>query len=315
MASGGDEGGLVIKRPKKVVEGEHHSSAWKVAYADFATAMMAFFLLLWLLNATSDEQRQGLADYFDPAIPLSPVSGGGDGMLGGNDPVTAERLAGTAPEGVRAEPRDVDPGADLGPDAASTPGVVRPGLVDSRAAGAQPGIPRTDGPGRADGTAIDAPEGENAMAAARSALEEALARAAEASATAGEHLALSIEEDGLVIEIVDIAGEPLFASASTTPEPVLVDLLRLVAEVLRDTANPLEVIGHTDARPFEAGGYTNWELSADRANAARRLLVAAGLPLSRFAGVIGRAASDPRGPDPFADENRRIAIKLLTMRP
>ncbi|MEL6768708.1 MAG: flagellar motor protein MotB [Pseudomonadota bacterium] len=315
MAQGNGGGGLVIKRPKKVVDGEHHSSAWKVAYADFATAMMAFFLLLWLLNATSDEQRQGLADYFDPAIPLSPVSGGGDGMLGGSDPLTAERLAGNAPEGTRADPRDVDPGRNRGPEASSAPGIVRPGLAPERAAGPQPGVPRQGGPGRADGSAPQMPEGEEAMAGARSALESALESAADAPATAGEHLALSLEEDGLVIEIVDIAGEPLFASASATPEPVLVDLLRLVAEVLGDTANPLEVIGHTDARPFEAGGYTNWELSADRANAARRLLVAAGLPAGRFTGVIGRADSEPRGDDPFADENRRIAIKLLTMRP
>ncbi|MEM7498040.1 MAG: flagellar motor protein MotB [Pseudomonadota bacterium] len=311
MAQGSDERGLVIKRPKKVVEGEHHSSAWKVAYADFATAMMAFFLLLWLLNATSDEQRAGLADYFDPAIPLSPVSGGGEGVLGGSDPFAPEPLAGSAPEGVRPETRAIDPGADLGPENASNPGVSQPGLVDSQAAGLQPGVPQTTGQGRADGTVPQRPEGDD-TAAARAALEEGIA---DAEGRAGEHFSLRAEEDGLVIEIVDIAGEPLFASASATPQPVLVELLGLVAEVLASTANPIEVIGHTDARPFEAAGYTNWELSADRANAARRLLVARGLPVARFAGVTGRAASEPRGPDPFADENRRIAIKLLTMSP
>ncbi|MEO0428630.1 MAG: flagellar motor protein MotB [Pseudomonadota bacterium] len=312
MADESDGGGLVIKRPKKVIEGEHHSSAWKVAYADFATAMMAFFLLLWLLNATSDEQRQGLADYFDPAIPLSPVSGGGDGMLGGSDPASPERMAGSVPEGVRPETRDTDPGADLGPDRTSPQGVAQPGLVDSRAAGLQPGLPSESGPGRAEGTAPPRAEGDAEAAAAQAELE---GRIAEAAGTAGEHLSVRMEPDGLVIEIVDIAGEPLFGSASTNPEPVMVELLRVVAEALQETANPIEVIGHTDARPFEAGGYTNWELSADRANAARRLLVDLGLPIARFAGVTGRAASQPRGTDPLADQNRRIAIKLLTMRP
>ncbi|MEM8623236.1 MAG: flagellar motor protein MotB [Pseudomonadota bacterium] len=307
-----EQGGLVIKRPKKVVAGEHHSSAWKVAYADFATAMMAFFLLLWLLNATSDDQRKGLADYFDPAIPLSPVSGGGDGIMGGRDLFQPTPQAGSVREGVRPETRDASPGADLGPETTSPAGPQRPGLTDSRMAGTLPGVPQDTGPGRADGLE---PQRENEEAA--EALEEALrnqfATAGSDVERAGEHLSVSLEADGLIIELVDILGEPLFATASARPEPVLIELMGLLAPMLNETMNPLEVIGHTDARPFTGADYTNWELSADRANAARRLLIDAGLAPGRFEGVIGRAASEPRAEDPLAPENRRIAIKLLTM--
>ncbi|MEM8598195.1 MAG: flagellar motor protein MotB [Pseudomonadota bacterium] len=288
-----EEGQTVILRPKKVVEGEHHSSAWKVAYADFATAMMAFFLMMWLLNATSEEQRQGLADYFDPSIPLTPSSGGGEGMMGGTDPFTPSPMAGTVPEGVRPDPRQTDPGEDLGEDTASPPGIERPGLSDDRA-----------------GSPLEGPMTETGIGP-QEALEAALMAAG--GAEAGDHLRVRLTSEGLLIELVDLVGEPLFASGSAQPEPLLTELIALIAPIIIGTQNQIAVIGHTDARPFSRGDYSNWELSADRANRARRLLLINGIETGRIARVEGRAASQPLIADAMAAENRRIAIKLLTM--
>jgi chemotaxis protein MotB len=125
------------------------------------------------------------------------------------------------------------------------------------------------------------------------------------------HFVLRITPEGLVIEIIDADDQPLFDSASAQPAPILQLLIDVLVPVLDHTVNDIAVVGHTDAVAFDQAGYSNWELSADRANAARRLLAASGLPEDRVVRVTGKAAVEPLSPDPFAPQNRRIAITLL----
>ncbi|MGF1501879.1 MAG: flagellar motor protein MotB [Paracoccaceae bacterium] len=267
---------------KKVVKGEegHHGGAWKVAYADFVTAMMAFFLLMWLLNATTERQRKGLADFFEPTIPISKVSAGGQGMLHGDSVMVPETDAGT-----RREP--------------------------------------ASGNGPANAEAAEVTPSEAADRAAAEAAEQARLEALETEIRGimadvpglDAHFLVRVTPEGLVIELTDTGGEPLFASGSAQPEPLLRALLQMLVPVLEPVLNPIAIVGHTDARPLDRAGYTNWELSTDRANAARRLLLEAGLDIARVARVSGRAATEPLDGDPYAAPNRRIGITLLRLPP
>lgn len=301
-----DQAPIIIKR-KKVSGGDgHHGGAWKVAYADFVTAMMAFFLLMWLLNATSEEQRRGLADYFDPAIPLSRNSGGGSGMLNGDDVKSPPETVMSEETGDR-DPRTrflraADPEAEPAEDATAKDGADTPPEEEAEAA---------TGP-NAEARAMAA-----AAAAEQAALDrvnERLQAQFEALGDAGlaQHFSLRMTPEGLVIEIGDLAGEPLFASGDSAPRPLLATLIEIIAPILALTSNDIAIVGHTDAAPFaRRSGYSNWELSADRANAARRLLSVSGLSPERIVRVSGRAATDPISADPADARNRRIAITLL----
>lgn len=327
-----DTGALTVIRKKIVKKGGgsgHHGGAWKVAYADFVTAMMAFFLLMWLLNATTEKQRKGLADYFNPSIPISRTTAGGDGVLAGDDVLARGDRAGETPAGIpprlapdrtRAGDRipsggtgegRIEPGD--GPDETGAPGA---GPAADPAEGA-PGRPAAEDGAPGQAAAPEDPRGEAFAAAwrAEEARLERLGAALEAAVAAGDasgRFTFRLTPEGLVIEIADAAGAPLFASGSAAPEPVLVRLAGVLAPLLGRVGNPVAVIGHTDAAPFEGpAGYGNWELSADRANAARRLLEAAGLASGRIARVTGAGATEPIADDPLAPLNRRIAIKLL----
>ncbi|MEL6773144.1 MAG: flagellar motor protein MotB [Pseudomonadota bacterium] len=305
----------LIKKVTNVEEGGHHGGAWKVAYADFVTAMMAFFLLLWLLNAASEEQKHGIADYFNPTIPLSAVSGGGDGMMGGEDMFTPSTLAGSVDRGVRPETRSMAEGATLGERMASPSTPPAPGITDG-----VDGAPLDESQQEQteattqDAASEEASADQTGDQAANAALAEALEAAlGGADGRDGGHLRVRTAEDGLLIELVDLVDQPLFGPGTATPEPLLGALIAIVVQAIGDTTNRISVLGHTDNRPFPAGAsYTNWELSADRANAARRLMLSAGLADSRIIRVEGRADADPLRPDPGAAENRRIAIKLFT---
>ena len=302
---------------KKVVKGGgdgHHGGAWKVAYADFVTAMMAFFLLMWLLNATSEEQRKGLADYFDPALPISRTSAGGAGMLGGDTMFIPQDASGSREEGIRAQPTDNNPGEDLGDLEASPdmpPGETAP---DTRAATG------TQGPGESTGQDQDAGDQAGAAIGERTAegemreLAEDLLDQVQAAGGNGllQHFSMRMTPEGLVIEIVDIADEALFRSGAAEPSPILTELIDILVPVLNQTTNDIAIAGHTDASPFtNRNDYSNWELSAERANAARRLMGRRGLPEERIARVSGKAATDPILDNRFAPKNRRIAITLL----
>ena len=291
---------IIIKR-KKIIAAGHHGGAWKVAYADFVTAMMAFFLLLWLLGATDEQQRKGLADYFNPTLAVNRTTGGGGGMLEGKSFKAEEPAAGTQPEGVQPMPTHDDEGPPLGEQDA----------VPEIPPDAQPGEFATHG-GEGEGeTAAQA-----AARAEQARLEEvgrqiAAAMNAADDGTLVRHFFLRITAEGLVIEIIDADDQPLFASASATPAPILSKLIDVLVPVLGETTNDIAVVGHTDAVPFGSADYSNWELSADRANAARRLLVGHGLPEGRITRVTGKAAVEPLVADPTAPQNRRIAITLL----
>ncbi|MEM7422508.1 MAG: flagellar motor protein MotB [Pseudomonadota bacterium] len=297
---------LIIKRKKAGGGDGHHGGAWKVAYADFVTAMMAFFLLMWLLNATSEDQRKGLADFFDPSLPISRSSAGGAGMLNGDTIFTEEPASGSKAEGVRPKPTHREPGDDLGPEDAS------------------PNLPAEDDP-EGPGELSDLSSGKPVAPGATGTEDEDLKRVAdeieEKVLGAGgeglaEHFSIRVTPEGLVIEIADLSGDPLFASGSAAPAPVTEELIGILVPVLMQTTNDIAVAGHTDARPFQSRrGYTNWELSADRANAARSLLTDRGLDSARITRVSGHAASDPIDADPNSARNRRIGIVLLRKDP
>ncbi len=263
---------IIIKKKKVVAAQAHHGGAWKVAYADFVTAMMAFFLLMWLLNATTEDQRKGLADYFNPSIPISRISGGGSAALNGSS-VTAEQTL--TQDGVGAS-------ADF----------TAPSLrEDERAEGAD-----------ADGTELQSVEEQ--IKKAENELGEA---------NLADHISTRMTPDGLVVELADQDASPLFEIGSARPSPLLLKLLEVIAPVLATVVNDIEVIGHTDARAFPGeAGYTNWNLSADRANTSRVLLIEHGLPAGQFVAVVGKADTEPLGADPLASRNRRIAILLVS---
>ena len=325
---------IIIKKKKGGGGHGHHGGAWKVAYADFVTAMMAFFLLMWLLNATSEEQRKGLADFFDPSLPISRVSAGGAGMLNGDTMFSEDQASGSQSEGIRAETAVTDPGENLGdleaspdlPEGQQSPSdagldtaIAWPtfdtesprdrefgaGEYQQDSQATVPVAPDTDGTdGESRGSVGDREFDE---------LAEDLAKQMLATQNEGllEHFSMRSTPEGLVIELVDIQGEPLFSSGDAAPEPILRILTEVLVPVLEETTNDIAIAGHTDAQPFRRADYSNWELSSDRANASRRLMVETGLNADRIVRVSGRAATDPIDPDPFASKNRRIAIILL----
>ena len=263
---------IIIKK-KKIVKGTaHHGGAWKVAYADFVTAMMAFFLLMWLLNATTEDQRKGLADYFDPSVPIARVSGGGNDALEGSSMIVDDDLA---EDGVAASDRFTPPA----PDAADAP---------PPSTGELERIQREINDRKAS---ID-------------------------DAALADHIETRMTPDGLVVELLDREGSPLFDIGSANPSPLLRKLLLVVAPVLATVENPLEIIGHTDSRAYSRDArYSNWELSADRATTARRMLLESGLEGGQICAVIGKADVEPIASDPLASQNRRIAILLKSVAP
>jgi chemotaxis protein MotB len=284
-ASEARQGGPIIvrKRVHGAHEG-HHGGAWKVAYADFVTAMMAFFLLMWLVGATTEDQRKGIADYFAARVPISPESAGGDGVLeGGFMPRTTEAR-------VRLGDRDRD-------DVALAAGAPRSEQPD---AAADRDLRHTD--------RIERQRFET--------IQSEILRRLEASAAlrglAG-NLLFEITPEGLRIHIFDRAGADMFPLGSAVPQPRTTAILTIIADIIGAVRNGIVITGHTDSRPFVgAGPYGNWDLSADRANAARRVLAAGGVGAARFRRIEGRADLEPLiEQNPTDPRNRRIAITLL----
>jgi len=263
---------IIIKR-KKVVQGDgHHGGAWKVAYADFVTAMMAFFLLMWLLNATTEEQRKGIADYFNPTIPVSRISGGGSDGLNGSSMFTEDTYAKMGTGGTRA-------------------------------------------------VTIDTPKKEGSTTAADASAEEVAenlqnlrAELSEEAKQLSEHLMIKMSPEGMVLEIIDSDSSPLFMVGSSNPTPLLQKLLTSISGSLDAFRNDIKIVGHTDSLQYRLdANYDNWNLSTDRANMIRKLLLEEGMMPSRLKEVSGRADTDPLAPnDPSASQNRRISIVILT---
>ena len=270
---------IIIKRIKK---GGHaaHGGAWKIAYADFVTAMMAFFLLMWLLGSTAKGDLQGIADYFNS--PLKVAMAGGDG-------------AGSS--------SSIIPGG--GNDLSKVHGQVR----------------RSDST-QNKRTRMTAEQMRAEMARQDEARIKALQAKIDAVITANtllneykSQIRMDVTPDGLQIQLVDSQNRPMFDSGSALVKPYMRDILREIGAALGGVENRISLAGHTDAVPYGNSdrGYSNWELSADRANASRRELVSAGMPDAKLGRVVGLAASDLLEPDnPRSPANRRITITVLT---
>jgi len=298
----------------------HHGGAWKVAYADFVTAMMAFFLLLWLLNATTEEQRKGIADYFSPESIASPGSGSGSIRGGKTIAIDGNQVSMGGPTEGASVPLPPLPSGDgeggiEGDEATAGDGGESESIEDGTTDFAENG--ETDK--EFNGT-LNERDLENALAEREQAQFDAAAEALRQAIEAVPELAqlqdsLIVEQtpEGLRIQLVDQAGYSMFALGSAQPNEQTRRLVQLVSRVVTQMDNKISISGHTDSRPYRAAnGYTNWELSSDRANAARRLLIESGLGANRIALVQGRADTDPLLPtEPESEQNRRISIVLL----
>ena len=269
---------IIIKRVKKDGHAAH-GGAWKIAYADFVTAMMAFFLLMWLLGSTAKGELQGIASYF--ASPLKVAMQGGDGS--GNS-------------------SSIIPGG--GNDLSKVHGQVRRSESDTNT------NPRSIDTVRAERARVDAQR----IKALQSKIDAMITGNPKLNEYRSQ-IRIDVTPDGLQIQIVDDQNRPMFDSGSALVKPYMRDILHQIGAALGGVENRISLSGHTDAVPYGNGdrGYSNWELSADRANASRRELVAAGMPDAKLGRVVGMAASDLLEPEnPRAAVNRRITITVLT---
>ncbi|PKP75537.1 MAG: chemotaxis protein MotB [Alphaproteobacteria bacterium HGW-Alphaproteobacteria-6] len=279
---------VIIKRKKVTIGGGHHGGAWKVAYADFVTAMMAFFMLMWLLNATTEKQRKGIADYFSPTIPLSRISGGGDGSFGGDSVFSEDRIAQNGTGASSLKP------------STERQAVGQTGTDMSQVA-------------EAAGAGDRAAEAARFAEAARR-IEEALmgiGGESMVSAQAARHIVTRVTDEGLIVDLFDLEDEPLFEAGSDTPAPVALELAGVLSRVFALVGNGIAVNGHIRAQPEVLRVNPAWDLSASRAMRMRSLLEAAGLAPDRMARVTGLADRKPMLRNPMAVQNNRLEVILL----
>ncbi len=270
---------IIIKRPQK---GRHavHGGAWKIAYADFVTAMMAFFLLMWLLGSTSEGDKKGLSDYFNAPLKVSMQGGSGAGasnsiLPGGGADLT--QLAGQALRGEGSDP------------------IQKKRLNDAL---------------KAEVAKQDAKK----LAALSAKISDVIAKSPKLLEFSSQ-IRLQTTADGLQIQIIDDQKRPMFDTGSAVVKPYMRDILREIGAALNGVENKISLDGHTDRAPYSSAerGYSNWELSSDRANASRRELVAAGMPDDKLARVVGLASSLLLEADnPLGPANRRISITVMT---
>jgi len=271
---------VIIKRKKVVSGGGHHGGAWKVAYADFVTAMMAFFLLMWLLGATTEDQRKGIADYFSPTVPVNRVSGGGSGAFGG-DSVFSERSL--AQSGTGAS------------DLHSTQSHQARG----DRGGANTGANQTD------------PAAETA---AFTEIEDRLKGHSGESLVSDEtlrHIVTRVTDEGLIIEVFDRGDAVLFVPNESEPTELLREIADLIGMVAVPIINDIAIAGHTRARAVTLAENPVWDLSAARANRMRLLLEEAGLPGKRMRRLTGHADRSPATRDPMSPRNNRLEVTFL----
>ncbi|MEH6997888.1 MAG: flagellar motor protein MotB [Limnobacter sp.] len=271
---------IVVKKIKKGGHG-HHGGAWKIAYADFVTAMMAFFLLMWLLGSTSEGDLKGISDYFNSPLKVALVGGPGSG--------TATSV--------------IDAG---GTDLSRSVGQIKSGSTD-----------KATNSSTSDATAEALERAESKRLLELKGEIEGLIDASDLMKQFKNQIMLDITPEGLRIQIVDERNRPMFDSGSAVLKDYMKDILRNLTKLLNQVPNKLTLSGHTDATPYAAGnkGYSNWELSADRANASRREMYTAGMPDQKILRVVGLASSvslDEK--DPYAAVNRRIAIVVMNKR-
>lgn len=266
---------IVIKRVKKGGHDGHHGGAWKVAYADFVTAMMAFFLLMWLLNAASQEQKEAIAYYFSTGEVINSSNSGGETILPGVIEATGQVPVSSPFVGFDGSR-------------------VMPDLSDKK-------------------QKYLANKEQELFDRAKIALEEAIASDPELLELR-DNLVITKTEEGLNIQLIDQANQSVFTSGSDVLTPNGRRLTVLLAKVLRQMPQEIAIEGHTDAVPFTTrNGYSNWELSADRALAFRRRMISLGIDEAHIVRVAGQASMKPYVLDnPEAPQNRRISMTLLS---
>jgi chemotaxis protein MotB len=285
---------IIVKKIKKVQGGGHHGGAWKVAYADFVTAMMAFFLLMWLINTTSPEQKRGIADYFAPASVSETTSGSG-GILGG----TALGKDGSKAAGSSSIIQD------LAPDSRNPNDGKNKDASKASAENASTEALRKE---------LEKRE-EAAFASAAQSLRQALQDMPEL-AELSKNIIIDQTPEGLRIQLIDQEGRSMFEQGATKPNPRAALLLRAVAKVINQLPNRVSINGHTSANVGGGKADGDWTLSAGRAEASRKVLQGAGVVADRIYQVSGKASSEPLYPDdPALPGNRRIAIVLLREAP
>lgn len=273
---------IIIKR-KKVVAGGHHGGAWKIAYADFVTAMMAFFLLMWLLGSTAKGDLQGIADFFQNPLKVGMSGGSGTGdassvVMGG------------------------------GKDLTRTAGQVKSGEVEAK----RKTINLKEANQELVRKAFEAKE--KAMLGELKQRIEKLIEGNPALKQFKNQLLLDITSEGLRIQIVDEQNRPMFDSSSADLKPYTKEILREIGKALNSVGNKITVSGHTDAARFGGGekGFSNWELSANRANSSRRELIIGGMDDNKVLRVVGMSSTvlfDKN--DPLNPVNRRISVVVL----
>ncbi|MGU3662906.1 flagellar motor protein MotB [Methylobacterium sp. A49B] len=275
---------IIIKKVKKAAHA-HHGGAWKIAYADFVTAMMAFFLLMWLISMTTQEQKIGLAEYFAPGA-LSPATSGAGGMMYGTALDTTGNKAST--------PRDAARGSAQQADGARVTG---PGRANELDASKPPSTVQAD---------------YSAIASLRQALQD-MPDIAELS----RNIVIEQTKEGVNVSLVDQDGRSMFREGSVDPYERTRRVLEAIAPALRRLPNRLSITGYTAAaRPGSARAGEPWNLTAGRALAVREILAGAGVPNDNFASVVGRADTEPVFPDnPYIAPNRRVTITLLNASP
>ncbi|WP_439814689.1 flagellar motor protein MotB [Zavarzinia sp. CC-PAN008] len=313
MAAANDARPIIVKKVKKIAGG-HHGGAWKVAYADFVTAMMAFFLLLWLLNATTEEQRNGIANYFAPAAPTASPSGSGG--VGGGQSISQEgsNNAGGQPVVVMA----------LAPETPAESGEEATGEQNTGQASSGENSSAVATPAPGDANALSDEQLQMEMAKREQARFEAAAQQIRQAiqdmpelAAISNQIAVDVTPEGMRIQLVDNERSSMFQSGKAVMSGATRALMDKVAAIVNRLPNRISIAGHTDSSPYRTdAGYSNWELSADRANATRRELLSAGVPSNRIYQVTGKADSEPLLPDsPRDPSNRRISIVLLREAP
>ncbi len=266
---------IIIKKVKKVAGG-HHGGAWKVAYADFVTAMMAFFLLMWLLSMTDEATKKGLAQYFAPRV-ISGATSGAGGLLGGQV-ISEEGARNDDEEDIDEENKRIE--------------------VDKRS-------------GEEQIATLDK-EDEESFKETMEDIADEIAKN-EALEKLKESLVIDMTHEGLRIQIIDREGKPMFKAGRATPLPHTIEFIKAITEVIKTLPNEISLRGHTDASGYKGDAiYTNWELSADRANTTRRIMKRSKFPTNQFKDVQGRADRDLFDAlDPLAVANRRVTIMLL----
>lgn len=282
MNAHGNAAPVIIKRKKKAGGDGHHGGAWKVAYADFVTAMMAFFMLMWLLNATTEKQRKGIADYFSPTIPVNRVSGGGQGAFGGESVFSEDQIAQTGTGASRVHPTEERQSAGaLGTNTASDQASKR---EEQRLRAVEEALRGLGGETMTDDNIL-------------------------------RHVVTRLTDEGLIVELFDLPGQPLFDEAESTPTALTRDLVRMISEVFALVQNKVAVTGHVRAYPVVLKDNPVWPLSVARAGVVRDLMEAAGLGADRMERVTGFADRKPVAGNREAVRNNRIEMILLRRKP